>query len=115
MTVQTLVVGGTGPTGRSSSNGLRERGHDVTIFHRGTHEIPEIPDDVEHIHGDPHFLETIDEAIAGHTFDQVVATYGRIRLTSPSLLPDKHRALRLGRRRGPLPRLLQPPAVAARA
>ena len=79
MTVQTLVVGGTGPTGPFIVEGLRKRGHHVTIFHRGTHEIPEIPPDVEHIHGDPHFPETIAEAIGGRTFDLVVATYGRIR------------------------------------
>ena len=51
--MRTLVVGGTGPTGPFIVNGLRERGREVTIFHRGTHEVPEIPDDVRHIHGDP--------------------------------------------------------------
>lgn len=78
--MRTLVVGGTGPTGPFIVNGLRERGREVTIFHRGTHEVPEIPDDVEHIHGDPHFVETIESALAGRTFDEVIATYGRIRL-----------------------------------
>ena len=53
--MRALVVGGTGPTGPFIVNGLRDRGYGVTIFHRGTHEIPEIPDEVEHIHGDPHF------------------------------------------------------------
>jgi nucleoside-diphosphate-sugar epimerase len=77
--MRALVVGGTGPTGPFIVNGLRARGYDVTIFHRGTHEIPEIPDDVEHVHGDPHFRETIEDALAGRTFDLVVATYGRIR------------------------------------
>ncbi|MDH4364585.1 MAG: NAD(P)H-binding protein, partial [Acidimicrobiia bacterium] len=80
MVTRTLVIGGTGPTGPFIVNGLRERGHQVTIFHRGTHEIPEIPPDVTHIHGDPHFTETITEALAGHTFDVVIASYGRIRL-----------------------------------
>jgi nucleoside-diphosphate-sugar epimerase len=79
MTVRTLVVGGTGPTGPFIVEGLRQRGHHVTIFHRGTHEIPEIPPEVEHIHGDPHFPETIAEALGDRTFDVVVATYGRIR------------------------------------
>ena len=77
--MRALVVGGTGPTGPFIVNGLRERGYDVSIFHRGTHEISEIPDDVEHIHGDPHFRETIEDAIAQRTFDLTVATYGRIR------------------------------------
>ena len=83
--MRALVVGGTGPTGPFIVNGLRERGYTVTIFHRGTHEIPEIPDDVEHIHGDPHFAETIDAALAGRTFDLVIATYGRVRLLAAAL------------------------------
>lgn len=74
-----LVVGGTGPTGPFIVNGLRERGYDVTIFHRGSHEIDEIPPEVAHIHGDPHFPETIADALGSQTFDLVVATYGRIR------------------------------------
>ncbi|MBJ20162.1 MAG: epimerase [Deltaproteobacteria bacterium] len=77
--MRALVVGGTGPTGPFIVNRLRDRGYRVTIFHRGTHEVPEIPSDVEHIHGDPHFRKTIDEAIGTRTFDLVVATYGRIR------------------------------------
>jgi nucleoside-diphosphate-sugar epimerase len=80
-----LVVGGTGPSGPFLVNGLRERGYAVAIFHRGTHEIPEIPPEVEHIHGDPHFRETLDAAFAGRTFDVVIATYGRIRLIAEAL------------------------------
>jgi nucleoside-diphosphate-sugar epimerase len=80
-----LVVGGTGPSGPFLVNGLRQRGYSVAIFHRGTHEIPEIPDDVEHIHGDPHFRETIDSALSRRTFDVVIATYGRIRVVAEAL------------------------------
>ena len=83
--MRALVVGGTGPTGPFIVNGLRERGYQVTIFHRGTHEVPEIPDDVEHIHGDPHFAETIETALAGRTFDVTVASYGRVRLLAAAL------------------------------
>jgi nucleoside-diphosphate-sugar epimerase len=79
MTLRALVVGGTGPTGPFIVRGLRERGYAVTIFHRGTHEVAEIPDDVEHIHGDPHFRETIDAALGSRKFDLVVACYGRLR------------------------------------
>ena len=43
--MRTLVIGGTGPTGPFIVNGLLERGHHVTIFHRGTHELDEIPDE----------------------------------------------------------------------
>lgn len=96
MATRTLVIGGTGPTGPFIVNGLRERGHEVTIFHRGTHEIPEIPDDVTHIHGDPHFTETIDEALAGLTFDVVVASYGRIRLIAEALAGRVGRFISVG-------------------
>jgi nucleoside-diphosphate-sugar epimerase len=77
-----LIVGGTGPSGPFLVNGLRDRGYSVAILHRGTHEIPEIGPDVEHLHADPHFRETIDPAIAGRTFDVVIATYGRIRVVA---------------------------------
>src|SRR5258708_32752584 len=75
-----LIIGGTGPSGPFLVNGLRDRGFVVTILHRGTHEIPEIGPEIEHIHADPHFRETLDPAIAGRTFDVVIATYGRIRV-----------------------------------
>ncbi len=84
--MKALVVGGTGPTGPYIVNGLLERGYEVTIFHRGTHEVPEIPPQVEHIHGDPHFRETIDPALAGRTFDLAVVMYGRIRLLAEALV-----------------------------
>lgn len=80
-----LVVGGTGPTGPSIVNGLLERDFDVAIFHRGTHESPEIPACVEHIHGDPHFRETIDEALGERRFDLAVVTYGRLRHLAEAL------------------------------
>jgi hypothetical protein len=35
------------------------------FFHRGTHEIPEIPEAIEHIHADPHFRETLAAADQG--------------------------------------------------
>jgi nucleoside-diphosphate-sugar epimerase len=91
-----LVVGGTGPSGPFLVNGLQERGYTVAIFHRGTHEIPEIPDDVEHIHGDPHFRETIDAAIAGRTFDVVIATYGRIRVLAEALVGKTGQFIAIG-------------------
>jgi nucleoside-diphosphate-sugar epimerase len=94
--MRTLVVGGTGPTGSFIVNGLRERGRAVTIFHRGTHEIPEIPPDVRHIHGDPHFAETIADALAGETFDEVIATYGRIRLIAEAFAGKVGRFISVG-------------------
>jgi nucleoside-diphosphate-sugar epimerase len=76
--MKALIIGGTGPTGPYLIEGLLKRGYDVTIFHRGTHEI-DLPEQVEHIHGDPHFLETIGEALGDRRFDLVIATYGRLR------------------------------------
>ena len=76
--MRALVIGGTGPTGPHVVSGLLARGHEVTIFHRGTHELPELAG-VEHIHGDPHFRESIDEALESRAFDIVLAMYGRIR------------------------------------
>lgn len=91
-----LVVGGTGPTGPFIVNGLIERGYEVTIFHRGTHEIPEIPPAVEHLHGDPHFLETIEETLGKRTFDIAVVTYGRIRLLAQALVGRVGRFVSVG-------------------
>jgi nucleoside-diphosphate-sugar epimerase len=79
-----LVVGGTGPTGPHVVSGLRARGFEVIILHRGTHEIPEL-DDLEHIHADPHFEENISTALAGRRFDVVVAMYGRLQHVATAL------------------------------
>ena len=83
--MKALIVGGTGPTGPFLAQGLIQRGFKVTIFHRGTHEIPEIPPEVEHLHGDPHFRETIESVIGDRTYDVVIATYGRIRFVAEAL------------------------------
>jgi nucleoside-diphosphate-sugar epimerase len=94
--MRTLVVGGTGPTGPFIVNGLLERGREVVIFHRGTHEIPEIPPEVRHIHGDPHFAETIADAVGGETFDEVIASYGRIRLVAEAFTGKVGRFISVG-------------------
>ena len=94
--MKALVVGGTGPTGPHLVRGLLERGYEVTIFHRGTHESDEIPDCVEHIHGDPHFRETIEEALEDREFDLVLATYGRLRHLSAALRGRTKRFIGIG-------------------
>ncbi len=94
--MKALVVGGTGPTGPYLVNGLLDRGYEVSIFHRGTHEIPEIPPQVEHIHGDPHFLETINDCLAGRTFDLAVVTYGRVRFLAQALVGKVGRFVSVG-------------------
>ena len=77
--MKALVIGGTGPSGPYIVNGLLERGYEVTILHGGQHEV-EFMQPVEHIHTDPHFAETLAPALAGRTFDIVLATYGRMRI-----------------------------------
>jgi nucleoside-diphosphate-sugar epimerase len=79
VTTRALVVGGTGPTGPFIVNGLRARGYATAILHRGTHELDEIPADVEHIHADPYDGDAFAAAISGRRFDVVVASYGRLR------------------------------------
>ncbi|MEW6614062.1 MAG: NAD-dependent epimerase/dehydratase family protein [Thermodesulfobacteriota bacterium] len=76
--MKALVVGGTGPTGPFVLEGLLNRGYKVTILHRGTHEI-DLPSEIEHLHGDAHFVETLNETLGSRTFDLVVAMYGRLR------------------------------------
>jgi len=58
-------------------HGLLERGFDTTIFHAGTHEVS-LRGEVRHIHGDPHFPETIAQALGNSEFDVVIAQYGRL-------------------------------------
>ncbi|MFI5046434.1 MAG: epimerase [Acidimicrobiia bacterium] len=82
--MRALVVGGTGPSGPHVVRGLLSRRHEVTIFHRGTHELPEL-DAVEHVHGDPHFRESIDDALGAREFDIVVAQYGRAQFLAEAL------------------------------
>ena len=76
--MEALVIGGTGPTGPHILTGLLERDFDVTLLHRGVHEPPGLPE-VPHLHADPHFPETLDEATDGRSFDVVLAMYGRVR------------------------------------
>jgi nucleoside-diphosphate-sugar epimerase len=82
--MRVLVVGGTGPSGPHVVQGLLGRGHDVTIFHRGAHEPAELAD-VEHVHGDPHFPESIAGGLGARAFDLVIAMYGRVLHLAPAL------------------------------
>lgn len=84
--MKALVIGGTGPTGPHIVNGLLERGFDTAILHRGVHEPEGLPD-VRHIHADPHFEETLREAIGNEEFDVVISSYGRLKLTSKIFTP----------------------------
>jgi nucleoside-diphosphate-sugar epimerase len=91
-----LVVGGTGPTGPHLVHGLRARGYAVAILHRGTHEVDEIPLDVEHIHADPYDAGALAVALGGRAFEVVVATYGRLREVSRACVGRTERFVAVG-------------------
>lgn len=82
--MKALVVGGTGPTGPLVIEGLNERGYKVSILHSGKHEI-EFKVPVEHIHGEPHFLESLKSMLQGYTFDLVIGMYGRLRYVAEAI------------------------------
>jgi nucleoside-diphosphate-sugar epimerase len=77
--MRALVIGGTGPTGIPLVRGLVDRGHDVTIVHRGLHERAETPAEVAHVHTDPYDDDSLRALFDDQTFDVVVAMYGRLR------------------------------------
>lgn len=94
--MKALVIGGTGPTGPFIVNGLLERGHDVSILHRGTHDSAEIPRSVERIIGDPHFKETLSDALGPRRFDLIIATYGRVRYIAEVVVGHTDRLITVG-------------------
>ena len=94
--MKALVIGGTGPTGPHLVNGLLERGYRVSILHRGSHGAEAVPARVERIIGDPHFRETLREALARRRFDLVVATYGRIRYIAEVIAEHTDRLVTVG-------------------
>lgn len=77
--MRALVIGGTGPTGHFVVNGLLERGYQVDILHRGSHEIDEIPPQVFHIHTDPYDEDCLRDALQGRDYDLCFVMYGRLR------------------------------------
>lgn len=91
-----LVVGGTGPTGVPLVRGLVARGHEVSILHRGTHESPDTPDEVRHVHLDPYDDDAIREAAAGPAYDTVIAMYGRLRRIAEAFAGRTGRFLSVG-------------------
>jgi len=76
------MIGGTGPSGVPIVARLVAHGHDVVILHRGTHERPETPPDLSHIHADPYDEASLGAALAGSSWDVIVAMYGRLRMVA---------------------------------
>ena len=75
--MKALVIGGTGPTGPYVVEGLLKKGYEVTVLHRGFHEV-EYSQQIEHIHVDPFSPEAM-EGLGSRKFDVVVSMYGRLR------------------------------------
>lgn len=81
-----LVIGGTGPTGHYIVNGLLQRGYHVAILHRGSHEVDEIPAQVEHIHVDPYDEASFLSGLQDRRFDVCIAAYGRLRMIAEKMV-----------------------------
>lgn len=82
-----LLIGGTSFVGRAAVEGAIERGHEVTVFHRGEHE-PEGLSGVEHVHGD---RDGGLDPLRGRTWDVALDTCGyvpRVVRASAQLLAD---------------------------
>jgi nucleoside-diphosphate-sugar epimerase len=77
--LKALVIGGTGPSGHYTVNGLLRRGYEVAMLHSGKHELDEIPKTVEHIHTDPFSEDALRSALGNRKFDLTIAAYGRLR------------------------------------
>ena len=82
--MKALVIGGTGPTGPAIVDGLLVRGYEVTIYHRGTHEV-EFGGPVAHLHGDPFSRDNLERDLGSRTFDLIVANYGRLRYVAKTV------------------------------
>jgi 2'-hydroxyisoflavone reductase len=72
--VQLLLIGGTRFSGRALTGLALERGHDVTVFHRGTGDEDPWPD-AEHVHAD---RANGFGALDGRTFDVVADMCGYV-------------------------------------
>jgi nucleoside-diphosphate-sugar epimerase len=69
--VKILVLGGTGFVGRHLTSNLLERGHEVSVFHRGKRDVT-FPGRVVHIHGDRRRLREHAPAFAAFSPEVVV-------------------------------------------
>lgn len=76
--MKALVIGGTGPTGPYIVEGLLDRGFEVTIYHRGSHEV-EFSRPVTDLHGDPFTMSDLERDLAPLRFDAIISNYGRLR------------------------------------
>jgi nucleoside-diphosphate-sugar epimerase len=95
-TPRALVIGGTGPTGPFIVEGLYHRKYAVTILHGGQHEVEFAVPNVQHIHEDPHFAETLQRGLGSTTYDLVIAQYGRLKVIAEALRGKVGRLVAIG-------------------
>jgi nucleoside-diphosphate-sugar epimerase len=101
--MRALVIGGTGPTGPGVVSGLADRGYEVTIYHRGTHETPELTRVDHHRHGDPDNLESLTNDFGASSWDLVVSMYGRLRYIAQVMAGRTARFIAIGGKGGNVP------------
>ena len=94
--MKALVVGGTGPTGPFIIQGLLERGFEVTIYHRGFHEMDDMPPVRHHLHGDPFDLDALQNDFHGLSYDLVVGMYGRLRHVAAAMVGKTAKLVGIG-------------------
>ncbi len=93
--MKALVVGGGGPTGPHIVEGLRARGYQTAVLNRGVHPV-ELPDDVERLVGDPHFLAPLVESLGARSFDLVIGSYGRLGVLAEAFAGRAERFIGVG-------------------
>lgn len=79
-----LILGGTVFVGRHLAEAAHARGHEVTLFHRGTR--PDVLPELEHVHGD---RDGGLDALGDRAWDAAIDTSGYL----PRLVRDSVRAL----------------------
>ena len=69
--MKALIIGGTRFIGRHIAEALQQRGHEVTLFNRGSN--PGVHSGLEQVHGD---RSTDLSRLNGRTWDAVIDTSG---------------------------------------
>lgn len=87
---------------------MLERGFEVTILPGGQHEVG-LPPEVQLIHTDPHWPDTLAAGLGRREFDLVIAKYGRLKVTSEVLGRRADRLIAVGGAHGSLAHPADPP------
>jgi nucleoside-diphosphate-sugar epimerase len=98
--MRALIIGGTGPTGPPIAEGLLERGYEVSIYHRGSHETDALPEVHHHLHGDPNSMEELQADFGESSWDIVISMYGRLRYIAEVMAGRCERFIAIGGKGG---------------